>query len=62
VNATSTSRTLGELKEYAVPREALTDGRVVVTFDPIDESYLNWRQRSRLSEAWLIAGEPWPSR
>ena len=49
------SRTLGEPKEYAVPREALADGRLVVTFDPIDESQLNWRQYSRLSEAWLIA-------
>src|SRR6185295_10924273 len=28
------SRALGELKEYAVPREALADGRLVVTFDP----------------------------
>ena len=42
-------------KEYAVPREALADGRLVVTFDPIDEANLNWRQQSRLSEAWLIA-------
>jgi hypothetical protein len=56
VPPTSATRTLGEFKEYAVPREALSDGRVVVTFDPIDESHLNWRQYSRLSEAWLIAG------
>jgi hypothetical protein len=45
---------LGELKEYPVPAAALTDGRVVVTFDPIDEQHLNWRQHSRLSEAWLV--------
>jgi hypothetical protein len=52
------SRTLGELKEYAVPPGALADGRVVVTFEPIDERHLNWRQHSRLSEAWLIAAAP----
>ena len=55
LQAVSGSRTLGEFKEYAVPREALADKRVVVTFDPIDEEHLNWRQQSRLSEAWLIA-------
>lgn len=55
MQAMSSSRTLGEFKEYAVPREALADGRVVVTFDPLDEEHLNWRQQSRLSEAWLIA-------
>jgi hypothetical protein len=48
------SRLLGELKEYVVPRSALADGRLVVTFDPIDERNVNWRQYSRLSEAWLI--------
>ena len=48
------SRTLGEPKEYAVPRDALADGRLVVTFDPIDERQVNWRQYSRLAEAWLI--------
>ena len=47
-------RTLGELKEYDVPVTALSDGRLVVTFDAIDERHLNWRQHSRLSEAWLI--------
>jgi hypothetical protein len=48
------SRTLGEPKEYAVPHDALADGRLVVTFDPIDERQVNWRQYSRLAEAWLI--------
>jgi len=49
-------RTLGELKEYPVSAAASADGRLVVTFEPIDESHLNWRQHSRLSEAWLIKG------
>ena len=54
VAAKSYGRALGELKEYEVPAAAVADGRLVVTFDPIDESHLNWRQHSRLSEAWLI--------
>jgi hypothetical protein len=56
VTPTVYSRTLGELKEYPVPAAAIADGRLVVTFEPIDESHLNWRQHSRLSEAWLITG------
>jgi hypothetical protein len=48
------SKVLGELKEYPVPAAAVADGRVVVTFEPIDEQHLNWRQHSRLSEAWLV--------
>lgn len=47
-------KTLGELKEYRVPAAALADRKIVLTFDPIDESHLNWRQHSRLSEVWLI--------
>jgi hypothetical protein len=51
-------KTLGELKEYRVPAAALADRKVVLTFDPIDESHLNWRQHSRLSEVWLIKQSP----
>jgi hypothetical protein len=52
------SKALGELKEYRVPAAALADRKVVLTFDPIDESHLNWRQHSRLSEVWLIRQTP----
>jgi hypothetical protein len=52
------SKTLGELKEYRVPAAALVDRKVELTFDPIDESQLNWRQHSRLSEVWLIKQAP----
>jgi hypothetical protein len=54
VEARSYSTTLGEPKEYVVPREALADGIVMLTFDEIDESDRNWRQHSRLHEAWLL--------
>jgi hypothetical protein len=45
---------LGEPKEYVVPVSAVQSGTVLVTFDPIDESDRNWRQHSRLHEAWLV--------
>ena len=35
------SKNLGELKEYRVPAAALADRKVVLTFDPIDESHLS---------------------
>ena len=44
----------GEPKEYLVPASAVRSGTVLVTFDPIDESDRNWRQHSRLHEAWLV--------
>jgi hypothetical protein len=45
---------IGDRLVYDVPASAIADGRVVLTFDPIDESCVNWRQYSRLVEAWLI--------
>ncbi len=47
----------GELYEFEVPAELVADGRLELTFDPIDESHLNWRQHSRLAEAWLIRSD-----
>jgi len=41
--------------EFVVPPEAYADGQIELTWDiPKDESHLNWRQRSRLAEVWLI--------
>lgn len=48
------SRELGELKVYRVPEAAVRSRRIALTFDPIDERHLNWRQHSRLNEVWLI--------
>ncbi len=44
----------GEKKSFKVPDSALEDGVVVVTWDVPDEAHLNWRQRSRLNEIWLV--------
>jgi hypothetical protein len=50
----SSPRALGEPWAFDVAPGHVQDGRLVLTFDPVDESHLNWRQHSRLAEAWLI--------
>jgi hypothetical protein len=54
----SKAERIGDVLEYAVPADALSDGRLELTFDPVDERALNWRQYSRLVEAWLIRQPP----
>lgn len=45
----------GEFVEFDVPKKALEDRRIELTWDrPTDEALLNWRQQSRLAEAWLL--------
>ena len=46
---------LGEFKEFPVPAAALKDRKLTITWDrPTDEGHLNWRQRSRIAEIWLL--------
>jgi hypothetical protein len=46
---------MGEFKEWRVDPKYLKEGRLVLSWDrPTDEGGLNWRQRSRLAEVWLI--------
>lgn len=45
---------IGEFKEFPVPADLIKKGKLKVTFDPLDEAHLNWRQQSRLSEVWLL--------
>ena len=46
---------MGEFYEFTVPAEALEDGRLELTWEvPKDEGALNWRQKSRLAEVWLL--------
>lgn len=47
-------REVGEIKEFPVPRQAYREGYLTITFDVPFEPGINWRQMSRLSEAWLI--------
>jgi len=46
---------VGEFKEFPVPPELLKGRRLILTWDPpVGEESLNWRDRSRLAEVWLI--------
>lgn len=41
-------------KEWIVPLSLTSDGRISVTFDEPEESNLNWRLHSRISDIWLL--------
>ena len=46
---------MGEFKEFPVASKFLTKGKLVLTWErPDGEESLNWRQRSRLAEVWLL--------
>jgi len=47
-------RGIGEIKEFPVPRDAVRSGQIVVTWDRPEESELNWREQSRITEIWLL--------
>lgn len=41
-------------KEWIVPLSLTGDGKITVTFDEPEESNLNWRNQSRISDVWLL--------
>jgi hypothetical protein len=43
-----------EEQEFEVPPEAVADGRLELTWDRLDESQLNWRNRHYVCEVWVI--------
>jgi len=45
---------IGEIKEFPVPPGLIKDRKITVTFEDINEDNINWRQQSRITEAWLI--------
>jgi hypothetical protein len=46
---------MGEFKEFPVPSNFLKNGKLTLTWDrPKDEAHLNWRNKSRLAEVWLL--------
>ncbi|HSB94195.1 MAG TPA: hypothetical protein VLC28_13820, partial [Flavitalea sp.] len=47
-------REVGEIKEFPVPAELVRSGKLLLTWDDINEEFLNWRKQSRVSEVWLI--------
>lgn len=52
------NREADTVKEWIVPLVATQDGRISVTFDQPEESHLNWRQNSRISDIWLLKETP----
>ena len=48
------NREADTVKEWIMPLSATQDGRISVTFDQPEESHLNWRQNSRISDVWLL--------
>ena len=43
-----------EFKEFPLNPKYVSDGKIDVTFDQPEESKLNWRQRSKVTDVWLI--------
>jgi hypothetical protein len=41
-------------KEWIVPVSLTRDGKISVTFDGPEESHLNWRKNSKISDIWLL--------
>jgi len=48
------SRELNGVKEWIVPLTLTQDGKLHVTFDEPEESHLNWRKQSKISDVWLL--------
>jgi hypothetical protein len=43
-----------EFKEFLIDPRYYSDGEMRITFDEPEESHLNWRQHSKVSDVWLI--------
>jgi hypothetical protein len=51
---TKYSKVIGEFKEFPVPPELVAKGELHLTFDPVGDEHLNWRQQSHVAEVWLL--------
>ena len=43
-----------QFKEFPLPKDLIKEGKLKLTFDRPDEAHLNWRQRSRVTDVWII--------
>jgi len=57
VNPTIYNKELEEFKEFAVPVKYVYDGKIEITFDEPEESKINWRQKSKICDVWLLKQE-----
>ncbi len=54
INPIKYDRSADGIKEFVIPRQIVGDGRMKLTFDQPEESTINWRQHSKVSDVWLI--------
>ena len=54
VSPSKYGRATGEIKEFPVPKALIQQGHILLTWDDLDEDFLNWRKQSRVNEVWLI--------
>ena len=55
VRATIIGKKMGDYSEFPVAAKYFKDRKLILTWDkPVNEKALNWRERSRLAEVWLL--------
>jgi len=54
LEATLYNKELETFKEFILPKELISEGRLKITFDRPDEAHLNWRKYSKVTDLWLI--------
>jgi len=45
---------IGGFKEFVIPKNLTQDETIKVSFDRPEESHINWRRQSHISDVWLI--------
>ncbi len=48
------NKKLETFKIFLLPKELILNGKLEITFDKPDESHLNWRQYSKITDVWLF--------
>lgn len=54
VEPTMYNKGMEEFKEFPLNPKFFSDGSIKLSFDQPEESHLNWRQHSKVSDIWLI--------
>ena len=44
-------------QEFEIPDDAVQDGNITLTWDKLDQSHLNWRDRHYVTELWVRRGK-----
>ncbi len=54
INPTTYNKGYEEFKEFPLNPKYVSDGKIDITFDQPEESSLNWREASKVTDVWLI--------